>query len=66
MFSSVSPKILFLNAILIVLATFVSGCEGDCPVGITNALIGNYSAPLNLVFAQIVSFIRESSPGIQF
>jgi len=46
----------------IVLATFVSGCEGDCPIGITNALIGNFSIPVNLVFAQIVSFYPKENP----
>ena len=51
---------MFLMAILIVPATIVEGCEGDCPIGITNALIGNYSVPVNHVFGQIVSFLQES------
>jgi hypothetical protein len=36
------------------LALPVSACEGDCIVGITKALIGNYTPPVASVMSDLV------------
>ena len=33
----------------------VSACEGECIIGITNAFLGNYSAPIQAVLNEIVT-----------
>jgi hypothetical protein len=43
-------------AAFIVPATVVLACEGECIVGITNALLGNYTTPMNRAFIEIVNF----------
>jgi len=43
-------------ALLIMLATVVSACEGECISGVTNAWTGNYSVPCTAVFTQMVRF----------
>lgn len=37
------------------LAPPVSACEGDCIVGITKALIGNYTPPVASVMSDLVN-----------
>jgi hypothetical protein len=36
-------------------ATVVLACEGECIIGITNALLGNYTTPMNRAFTEIVN-----------
>src|SRR6266581_4293727 len=36
------------------LASPVSACEGDCIVGITNALVGNYTPPVATAISDLV------------
>ena len=48
--------ILVTLSAFIVPATVVLACEGQCIVGITNALLGNYTTPMSTVFSQMVSF----------
>ena len=42
-------------AAFVVPATVVLACEGECIVGITNALLGNYTTPMNRAFTEIVN-----------
>jgi uncharacterized protein HemY len=37
------------------LAPIISACEGDCIIGITNALIGNYTSPVATVISELVN-----------
>ena len=50
-----SRVIALATAAIIVSATIVLACEGECIVGITNALLGNYTTPMNRAFIEIVS-----------
>jgi hypothetical protein len=50
-----SRVIALATAAIIVSATVVLACEGECIVGITNALLGNYTTPMNRAFIEIVS-----------
>lgn len=36
----------------------VSACEGECISGLTNALLGNFSLPLNLALTKMVSALH--------
>jgi hypothetical protein len=40
---------------LLVSSGKVVACEGDCIVSITDALIGNYTDPMNLAMSKLVS-----------
>lgn len=42
------------------LAPPVSACEGDCIVGITKALIGNYTPPVASVMSDLVNLSEIS------
>ncbi len=55
----VSRSIALVAALLIVPVTRVSACEDDCKANITTALVGNYSVPVNFVFAQLVRISRS-------
>lgn len=46
-----------VTAAFIVPATLVLACEGDCIVGITNALLGNYTTPMNTALTEIVKYL---------
>lgn len=37
------------------LAPLISACEGECIVGITKALIGNYTPPVASVMSDLVN-----------
>ena len=50
-----SRLVVLVTAAFFVPARVVMACEGDCIVGITNALLGNYTTPLNKAFTEIVS-----------
>lgn len=44
-------------------ATLVLACEGECIVGITNALLGNYTTPIENVWSEMVSiYLLNVSP----
>lgn len=46
----------------------VSGCEGDCIVGITNAFLTNYTRPVNYVLdnvAKQISNMLPTHPGLE-
>ena len=55
MFQLHSRAIALITAAFIVPATVVLACEGECIVGITNALLGNYTTPMNTAFTEIVN-----------
>ena len=55
MFQMHSRVIALVTAAFIVPATVVLACEGECIVGITNALLGNYTRPMNRAFIEIVN-----------
>ena len=50
-----SRVIALVTAAFIVPATIVLACEGDCIIGITNALLGNYTEPMNRAFREFVN-----------
>lgn len=55
MFQLHSRAIALVTAAFIVPATVILACEGECIVGITNAVLGNYTTPMNRVFIEIVN-----------
>jgi hypothetical protein len=55
MFQLHSRVIALVTAAFIVPATVVLACEGECIVGITNALLGNYTTPMDRAFIEIVT-----------
>ena len=55
MFQLHSCVIALVTAAFIVPITVVLACEGECIVGITNALLGNYTTPINEALREIVT-----------
>ena len=49
-----------LPLLFVTVPVTVSACEGNCIVGITDAFIGNYTAPVNTVTTSIVRSICTS------
>jgi hypothetical protein len=55
MFQIHSRLIALVTVAIIAPATVVLACEGECIVGITHALLGNYTTPMNRAFIEIVN-----------
>lgn len=70
MFRLHSRVIALVSAAFIVPATVVLACEGECIIGITNALLGNYTTPMDKALLEIVSiyssFVVSRVEGILF
>lgn len=50
-----SKFLVSLGIALLVSSGRVIACEGNCIVSITDALIGNYTGPMNLALSKLVS-----------
>ncbi|KAI0327587.1 hypothetical protein GY45DRAFT_1308512 [Cubamyces sp. BRFM 1775] len=48
-----------LSLLFVTVPAAVSACEGDCIVGITNAFLSNYTAPVNAVWTDIARQISD-------
>ncbi|KAF8800556.1 hypothetical protein BYT27DRAFT_7148368, partial [Phlegmacium glaucopus] len=63
MFRLCSRVLALVIVAFILPATIVLACEGECIVGITNALLGNYTTPMKMVFSEIDSAIYSQVIG---